>query len=929
MSIGKARLSCIVFMLTCLLLSTQSFAADNELISKNDSGTAGNRNSFNPAISSNGRYVAFDSQAGNLVPGVTTGQHVYLRDRHQQTTEEIGAGIQPAVSGDGRYVAFTNQYNIYVRDRVAGTTETASAANNGQPGNGYSTQPAISGDGRYVAFTSNASNLPGAIYGRYNLFVRDRQERTTLAISAGSYYDNGSYPVFSGDGRYVVYLRNENVYNGYGVYRYDMQNGATARVGCAMAVDHGGVHKYRPAVSYDGRYVAFPSECETAPNGQSSSTSIQVFYFDMQTGNKEVISLDSANKVRSGPNNFNFYISMDYSGRFVAFVSYNGLVPEDTNGGYDVYLRNTAGGSTTLVSRNYNGGNLSSAGGTLGYTAFSGDAGAIAFTSQSLDLVYPPPGSIPYQNIYVAALNTPPVADAGDDKHITCAGPGGAVVPLDGSRSYDPDGDPLTYAWDVPGVGLLTGPTPTVLLTAGTYTITLTVDDGRGANTGDTVQVIVEGDTMPPEIGITVAGTTGTNGWYRPPVEVTITATDNCAFREMTYSVKLDQNEIKAETTDSRVATFTLAADGVYKIHVSAKDMAGLPATADREIWIDKTPPEIHISGVTDGGRYSLCSAPVPTHTVTDNRSGVCRDEAAKNCGSNGCVYTVTAEDCAGNPSEQSVSYILEDIVPPVTKATIDGTPGKNGWYVSPVTVVLRATDDCSGVKEIHYRIGENGTEVITAGDRAILSLEADGEYKIFYWAVDKAGVKEAEQTLVIKIDKTPPVITITGPADGAVYTACAGGAPEPGYTVFDPTSGVESSSGETTGEYTYTVTATDFAGNTATKSITYSVRAWDTMQFGRPLDETGMIVITPKTNRTIPVKFRLSGCGLTVTAPAAGLRVLDSENHEVLSGEFRVTGDGDYQYHLRTDSLPGRSYTGIITIDGREQFTFLVMRTK
>ena len=164
------------------------------------------------------------------------------------------------------------------------------------------------------------------------------------------------------------------------------------------------------------------------------------------------------------------------------------------------------------------------------------------------------------------------------------------------------------------------------------------------------------------------------------------------------------------------------------------------------------------------------------------------------------------------------------------------------------------------------------------------------------------------------------------------MYVRCAG-IPAALYRAEDATSGVESSNGAAGNignEYTYTVTATDYAGHTATKSIAYSVRSYDTMQFGRPLDETGTIIITAKTNRTIPIKFSLSGCGEAVITPEATLKVFDSGNNEAASGEFRVAGN-QYIYNLDTQSLEEHSYTGVITIDSnsREQYTFRVIRNK
>src|SRR4051794_38407983 len=155
-----------------------------------------------PAISATGRYVAFFSGATNLGPEATKGG-VFVRDRQAGTTvlasisstgEPAASGNStgsPAISADGRYVAFeasdargpgdTNDRDIFVRDLQAGTTEQVNVSSRGAQANGSRNYlPSISSNGRYVAFVSDASNLvPGDTNGQWDVFVRDRQTRTT------------------------------------------------------------------------------------------------------------------------------------------------------------------------------------------------------------------------------------------------------------------------------------------------------------------------------------------------------------------------------------------------------------------------------------------------------------------------------------------------------------------------------------------------------------------------------------------------------------------------------------------------------------------------------------------------------------------------------------------------------------------------------
>ncbi len=162
-----------------------------------------------PVLSGDGRYAAFTSDAASLVPGdKNLAPDVFVRDRSAGTTERVSLtdgdaesnpaewSDEPSISGDGRYVAFesvaralvngdtNNQRDVFVRDRVAATTQRVSVATNGTQGNSWSFAPSVSADGRYVAFTSGASNLvAGDTNGADDVFVHDRQTRTTQRVS--------------------------------------------------------------------------------------------------------------------------------------------------------------------------------------------------------------------------------------------------------------------------------------------------------------------------------------------------------------------------------------------------------------------------------------------------------------------------------------------------------------------------------------------------------------------------------------------------------------------------------------------------------------------------------------------------------------------------------------------------------------------------
>src|SRR5215813_8861590 len=159
------------------------------------------------AISADGRFVAFESNATNLVPGDTNGlTDIFVNDHGAGGTirasvdslgrQANGPSFNPAISADGRFVAFesdatnlvagdTNgKRDVFVHDVTAGTTVRVSVDSLGRQSNGPSFNPAITGDGRFVAFESDATNLaPGDTNRFRDIFVRDRQSGTTTRVS--------------------------------------------------------------------------------------------------------------------------------------------------------------------------------------------------------------------------------------------------------------------------------------------------------------------------------------------------------------------------------------------------------------------------------------------------------------------------------------------------------------------------------------------------------------------------------------------------------------------------------------------------------------------------------------------------------------------------------------------------------------------------
>ena len=201
-----------------------------------DSGAQANARSSRLAVSANGRYVAFTSYASNLVPDDTNDTaDVFVRDLAARTTRRVSvssreeqanwhSGLEGiAISPDGRYVAFisnatnlvrhdTNHVgDVFVRDRWRGTTRRVSVSSNERQANGWSQWPVISPDGRYVAYQSDATNLvAGDTNRRRDVFLRDRDagrtERISVTSTGGQANGRSLTPVISDGAHRVVFV---------------------------------------------------------------------------------------------------------------------------------------------------------------------------------------------------------------------------------------------------------------------------------------------------------------------------------------------------------------------------------------------------------------------------------------------------------------------------------------------------------------------------------------------------------------------------------------------------------------------------------------------------------------------------------------------------------------------------------------------------
>lgn len=360
-----------------------------ERVSVSGTGAAGDDESSLASISADGRYVAFWSMATTLVPGDTNGtSDVFVHDRVTRTTERVSVdsrgrqatggdqgGVldtnfgRPAITPDGRYVAFASSatnlvrgdrnqtVDVFLRDRVAGTTERVTMAGRRVEANSESSHPAMSPDARFIAFGSYADNLvPGDTNFTSDVFLLDRTAGAIQRVSvssSGAQADNASTgPSLTPDGRFVAFGSDaSNLVPGEvedfagDVYLRDVQAGTT--VGVATHATGFVRHTGAPVLSADGNLVAFHSWDDGIVAGDTNG-SYDIFVLDRTTGTIERVSVDSAgvqgDNWSTGP-------AMTPDGRFVAFSSEaDNLVAGDTNGDLDVFVHDRADHTTVRVS---------------------------------------------------------------------------------------------------------------------------------------------------------------------------------------------------------------------------------------------------------------------------------------------------------------------------------------------------------------------------------------------------------------------------------------------------------------------------------------------------------------------------------------------------------------------------------------------------
>ena len=360
--------------------------------------------------------MAFASSASTLVSGDTNGtEDVFVYDRVRRTTERVSvsaAGEQstgdsygPAISADGRYVAFTssasnlaagdtnNELDIFVRDRLAHTTVLVSTGPHGALADGPSVAPSISADGRVVAFESDADNLvAGDTNGTGDVFLHDVVTDMTRRLSIEGHGTQTESPSFgaaiSADGSSVAFesfssrLVPDDTNGALDVFVADVATGDISRVSLATGGAQADDRSYSPSISADGRVVAFASFADNLVPGDTNGL-LDVFVCRRDQGTTTRLSVGPGGVEGDG---LSFAPVMSADGALVVFSSEaSNLVPDDSNGMRDVFVASTASGMVTRLSRGA-GTKAQSDGPSLG-AVVDASGGMVAFASFATNLV--------------------------------------------------------------------------------------------------------------------------------------------------------------------------------------------------------------------------------------------------------------------------------------------------------------------------------------------------------------------------------------------------------------------------------------------------------------------------------------------------------------------------------------------------------------
>ena len=804
-------------------------------------GTQGNHHSIESKLSGDGRHVAFRSCASNLVPGDTNNNcDVFVRDRQLGTTVMVSVGpngeqttlnfvetVDLAINGDGRYVVFVagfpswNTPAVYLRDRDAdgngtfdepgtATTTRIDVSTLGSGSLGSPGDPAITRDGRFIAYLAHYMDENMQQLGR-RVFLHDRDLGTTIRVDTpeptipeedawaeGVELSDAGELVYTSDARLLL---DDNIDNSADVFVYTFATAQTER----LLLTHPGAPPItwveKPAISADGRYVAF-----TGYEDPSGNALLNVFAVDRQTG----LSYDVSVRADGTLSNEAANASITADGSQIAFVSGNMRAEfgsASVNGGGGVVVAGAVALSLAEVEVPSYGGSF-----TVDVTAPAG----VRWTA-TLALPDPEPESGAWSQLSTydgAGAGTievvvPPSNTAGDRTLFLWLGSEQVVV----TQTAFPEihfADPYWGGVDggteveLYGDGFAPGATVTV---GGAAATNVVVDEDGELITFTTpphaviewVPIVVTNpngksaeleygfsyeDVTPPVIEANVSGNLGNNGWRTSDVSIG-------------WSIEDPETEVYVwdcpDVSITNDVASLIAACSAYS--------GGGGTTVEVEVKRDATPPIVAIAQ-PQSQSYNQGAQVTIDFECSDDMSGIASCTASQTGLLDTSEYgefelTVTAIDQAGLETVETVSYW---VARPVTaglspaagvygeSTTLTATLAAGGVTFADQEVTFFLDDVAVGTATTSGATGEASLDLPLAGRNA-------GTYPI---RVEYAGDQlnqPASATNVLTVAKATPVVTWDNP-DGIVYgtalsaTQLNAEADAPGSLTYDPAAG-------------------------------------------------------------------------------------------------------------------------------------------
>ena len=391
--------------------NTGSTNAQTQRINPSHDGSTVWGDSFYPDTNSNGTVIAYHSEANNLVANDTNGvKDIFVYDTSIQTTvraslasngtQANGDSLYPTLSSDGHYVAFESEASnlvagdtngvkyIFVYDLQTQQIQRVSIATNASQADGASYDAQISGNGRYVTFTSSATNLvSGDTNAADDIFVYDLQTSTIQRVSVDSNGTQGNsdstQPSISNDGRYIAYastasnlIANDTNGTTEDVILHDRQTGTTTIESRKDTGQQGDQQCSSPTISGDGSVLAFVTNNTLLAGDVNGAW--DYYTKDLQTDELKIMSLT----IGAGSNG---NVDLSDNGRFMVIALFdNTLVAGDTNSQLDIFIFDREQDTITLVSKAYDG---SSGDNSSGRPAISGDGTSVVFDSKASNFV--------------------------------------------------------------------------------------------------------------------------------------------------------------------------------------------------------------------------------------------------------------------------------------------------------------------------------------------------------------------------------------------------------------------------------------------------------------------------------------------------------------------------------------------------------------